>query len=358
VSNSITETKEVQEYILMMNDESGVQHEVHLIDTPGFDDDFDSDADILHKVAAWINAIFHGKEKISGVLYLHDITLGRIRGSGLRNLEMLPKFLGHGQLGFCTLVTTHWGTLRDSSREVKNEEQLRKDDSYWKPLLDGYSRANMERFDNTDESALSIISQHLGHLFVPAITEEMVVQDLPLDHTGAGKIVNKNLEQAYSEAREQALRRARQGDSRPLLAVDQRYKRIKDRMRDKFDEERTLDFKRRSKQLRKKQLVHRAVRWVARGSTVAGVTTAMVFTAGAAAPALAALPLVEGWAQIWSSHDKEKRDLLLAEYNTPADREFRLYQKEYGLSEEDIAEMGSVPGDESDLDNPKWEALV
>ncbi len=52
-----------------MENESGVPLEVHLIDTPGFDDDFDADADILHKVAAWINAVFHNEnERISGVL--------------------------------------------------------------------------------------------------------------------------------------------------------------------------------------------------------------------------------------------------------------------------------------------------
>jgi hypothetical protein len=34
-----------------MEDGHGEIHRVHLIDTPGFDDDFDSDTDVLHKIA-------------------------------------------------------------------------------------------------------------------------------------------------------------------------------------------------------------------------------------------------------------------------------------------------------------------
>jgi hypothetical protein len=57
------------------------------------------------------------------------------------------------------------------------------------------------------------------------------------------------------------------------------------------------------------------VRWVVRVSTVAGVTTAVVLTAGIAAPAVAALPLVEAWAQVWSANDKQEREMQAAQFD-------------------------------------------
>jgi hypothetical protein len=353
-TNCKSETKNVQEYILVMENNAGVPLEVHLIDTPGFDDDFDADADVLHKVASWINAIFHNeKERISGVLYLHDITLGRIRGSGLRNLEMLPKFLGQDQLEFCTLVTTHWGTLKDSTIETKREDEICNNETYWKSLLGGYSHATMERFNNTEESAWTIIGQHLRHLFIPAITEEMVVKDLPLDRTGAGQIVSRNLDEAYKKAKKEALEKSRHGDSRQLVILEQKYKDIKDRMRDKFNEQRTAEFKEKSKQLRKKQIIYRAVRWTARIGAIGGITTGIVLTAGALTPLSLALPAVEAWCQVWSGHDKEKRDRLHAEYNAPDEKDFRLYQKVHGFSDEDLEELVSVYDHDSDSDDFK-----
>ncbi len=175
---------------------------------------------------------------------------------------MLPKFVGQDQLKFCTLVTTHWGTLKDSSIETNREDEIRNNDTYWESLLGGYSHATMERFDNSEESAWAIIGRHLNHLFIPAITEEMVVRDLPLDRTGAGQIVSRNLDEAYKKAKKEALEKARRGDRRQLLTLEQKYKDIQDRMRNKFNEQRTEEFKERSKQLRKKQIVYRTVRWL------------------------------------------------------------------------------------------------
>lgn len=320
-----------------MEDASGKPREVHLIDTPGFDDDFDSDTDVLKKIADLINSLYDRKEHMCGVLYLHDISLHRMRGSGLRNLEMLPEFIGKEKLRFLTLVTTHWGTLRDPSREVKHEESLKKDSKYWKSLLEGHSPATPRRFDNTADSALDIIRDHLQHTFVTSLTHEMVVQSFSLGDTSAGKIVRKNLDQAYREA----LKRAAH-DAGMITALEKRYEIVQGRLRERFDEKRALEYQLKAERMKSKQRVFRAVRWVARASAVAGVTTAVLLTAGMAAPAVAALPLVETWMQVWSAHDREEREKLKADHDAADGREFGVYKAAEGLNNEDMEDFDSI----------------
>ncbi len=60
---------------------------------------------------------------------------------------------------------------------------------------------------------------------------------------------------------------------------------------------------------------------------------------------------MEAWCQVWNDHDKEKRDRRHAQYNAPDDKEFRLFQKKYGVSEEDVAELVGVDEYDSDLDD-------
>jgi len=328
------ETKEVQESIVMIQDDRGTLCEVHLIDTPGFDDDFDADTTVLDKIANWTNSLFHCGNKISGVLYLHDVSLPRMRGSGVRNLQMLPEFIGKEKLQFLTLVTTHWGTLRDSDKEVQNEESLMADDQYWKTLLEGDSRANTRRFDNTTGSALEIIREHLQHKFVTCLTREMVTDSRALGETSAGKIVHKNLTVTYRQALKDAGR-----DGGAIAALEQRLALVKQRLQHKFDKERDLALQQRLKHMKSKQRIFRAVRWVVRAGAVAGVTTAIVISGGAASPLLASLPVVEAWAQVWSAYDKEKRNMAMANHEAAHDRELADFYSKEELEDEDIAVM-------------------
>jgi hypothetical protein len=89
--------------------------------------------------------------------------------------------------------------------------------------------------------------------------------------------------------------------------------------------------------MRSKQRVFRAVRWVVRVSAVAGVTTAIVLTGGVASPAAASLPVVEAWAQVWSRHNKDKRDRVIADHEASRDRELEDFYRKDVLEEEDIA---------------------
>jgi hypothetical protein len=320
-----------------MEDGSGKPCEVHLIDTPGFDDDFDSDTVVLDKIASWGNSLFRRGQKISGVLYLHDVSVSRMRGSGIRNLEMLPEFIGKEKLQFLTMVTTHWNTLRDSNKEVNNEKSLMAEEKYWRKLLDGDSRANTRRFDNTDGSAMEIIREHLQHGFITCLTSEMVGESRSLGDTSAGKIVEKNLDLAYRQALNKAAR-----DPGAIAALEKRLELVKQRLRAKFDKQRELEMQLEMERMKSKQLIFRAIRWGVRLSTVAGVTTAIVMTSGAAAPIAGAVPLVEAWAQIWSARGKDKREKAIANHESSYTKELANFFSKEELEDGEIADINNL----------------
>jgi hypothetical protein len=231
-----------------------------------------------------------------------------------------------------TLVTTHWGTLRDSDKEVQNEESLMADDKYWRTLLEGDSRATTRRFDNTAGSALEIIREHLQHKFVTCLTREMVTDSRTLGETSAGKIVRRNLNLTYRQALKEADR-----DPGAITGLEQRFALVKQRLQHKFDKERDLALQQRLKSMKSKQRIFRAVRWVVRLSAVASASTLMVATGGAASPLLASLPLVEAWAQIWSAHDRDKRNMVMANHQAAHDKELGDFLSKEELEDEDMA---------------------
>ena len=66
-------TQDVQDYVLTYH-QNGIEYEIHLIDSPGFDDGTLNDAEVLSKIVTYVNTIYKLKHRIAGFLYLHDIT--------------------------------------------------------------------------------------------------------------------------------------------------------------------------------------------------------------------------------------------------------------------------------------------
>lgn len=182
------------------------------MDTPGFDDTYKSDFDILEEIANWLRdtsghlAHFnylhtdygHGRYqagvKLSGILFLHRITDNRITNTVMRNLDMFQNLCGPDALSSIILVTTNWDQLRAMNihEGIRNEEQLRND--YWRPLLDNGS--NMLRFENTCSSAWNIVNSLPKNVVSLEIQREMVEHGKPLLATAAGRSLSSWFQRA------------------------------------------------------------------------------------------------------------------------------------------------------------------
>jgi superfamily I DNA/RNA helicase len=79
-----------------------------LIDTPGFNDTYRSDVDILKEISASLAITYRQNIKLVGVVFLQSILQPRMQGSAMRNLKMFDKLCGQGYLEKITLVSSFW----------------------------------------------------------------------------------------------------------------------------------------------------------------------------------------------------------------------------------------------------------
>lgn len=296
-------TDQVQDYIVNIPlPRSNIIYEVHLIDSPGFDDGTHTDCIILNRIANFINTHYKLGKILAGVLYLHDITKTKMGGVGQRNLRMLENMVGNDKWDNCTLVTTKWGCTTDPIGEEAREKQLVNKDNYFGEMLgNGDRTASMERFDPKSKGrALEIIKPHLKRKFEPLISKEMVDPQGPmlsLGKTSAGKILNDGLE----ELAEMGTELQQVSESRELLGR-------------KFDHMLFEKYKAERDKLMREQKRHKAGRWATRTIIVGGAIAATIVTFGPGASAFALEPAYETYASRQRSEDKDKMVKLQEKY--------------------------------------------
>lgn len=294
-SNLMGETQEVQDYILDY-DHNGVLYEIHLIDSPGFEDGALIDTDVLSRIADYVNMIYKLNQRLAGVLYLHDITKTKVGWTGKRNLRMLGHMIGTDAYSHCTFVTTRWGCTTNSKDEEAREKSLREEPEFFGSMLDNNGmNANMERFDpRTKKRALEIIIPYLDRKFTPQISHQMVAPDgpkLPLGETKAGEVVVDNpTKLKYTE---EQLSKARG---------------------EKDDEELFEEFKQKGKALRRKFHLQRSGRWIGRTTIVVGAILATVLTAGPGASAFVLAPAFEKVVSRQRKMENKEKEMLKAEF--------------------------------------------
>jgi hypothetical protein len=178
-------TSEIMAYKMTHDDMT-----VHLIDTPGFNDTYKTEMEVLQEIAHWLADTYEQSTKLNGIIYLHSINNVKMEGSALRNLKMFRNLCGDDPLGNVILTTTFWTKVDDDTAR-RREKELQMTPDFWGRMLDKGSR--MERFVDR-ESALRIISSLLRKEPVPLqIQKEMVEQEKTLINTAAGQIVNEEL---------------------------------------------------------------------------------------------------------------------------------------------------------------------
>ena len=164
-----------------------------LLDTPGFDDTYKTDAEVLQGVADVLAATYKNHMKLSGIVYLQRITDPRLTHGGRANLAMFRALCGDDPLRKVVLATTFWGEINNMDRAKDHEEELRTTPEYWGSMLS--SKATMTRFHDTQESALNILRGLLKNeeRISLKIQQEMVDQNLDLARTTAGETLDKEL---------------------------------------------------------------------------------------------------------------------------------------------------------------------
>ncbi|KAI5988362.1 P-loop containing nucleoside triphosphate hydrolase protein [Pisolithus albus] len=168
-----------------------------LVDTPGFDDTFMTDVQVLQRIADWLNSTYKKNVKLSGILYLHRISDNRVAGTPLRNYKMFKELCGKDNFKNVILVTTMWDIV---TAEVGSAREQELHAEFWKAMIALGSTTH--RFEGTSESAWRIINS----ISVPPLASrrplqiqwEMVDEHIPLLKTSAGRTVLESLSDLVS----------------------------------------------------------------------------------------------------------------------------------------------------------------
>lgn len=105
-------------------------YNVTLVDTPGFDDTYRSDTEILKTIASWMKDAYDEKTRLTGIIYLHRISDNRMFGSSLKNLRMFRSLCGTENLSYVILATTIWDKVNAGEGRAR-EAELLFNDQWW-----------------------------------------------------------------------------------------------------------------------------------------------------------------------------------------------------------------------------------
>ncbi|KAF1960060.1 hypothetical protein CC80DRAFT_392136, partial [Byssothecium circinans] len=184
IGHSLTScTKDVEGHLITRS--NGQQ--IYLIDTPGFDDTEEDDAQFFSRLAILLYT-FYERDciHVKGMLYLHRISDVRMSGSSIKSLRFFEKMCGEGNFPAVVVVTTMW-KMTTPELGAERERSLESMPEFFGRIINGGGR--MIRHDNTPENALKIFellaSRH-GSIVLD-VQKEMVDEGMPLIDTAAGR---------------------------------------------------------------------------------------------------------------------------------------------------------------------------
>ena len=195
--------------------------QVHLVDTPGFDDTNRTDTDVLKDLAYRLGLSYDKKKiRLSGLIYLHPITHVRMAGTPFKNLRTFKKLVGSGNMSSVALVSTMWNA-NSGQEEEDRDRRLRETPEYWGDMIK--ERAHAHRHSGDRASAIKIITPLMhNERKVLNLQKELVDEKKDLNRTEAGQEVNAEMNK-QREALERRIDQTKEEMSKALALKDQKW---------------------------------------------------------------------------------------------------------------------------------------
>jgi hypothetical protein len=89
---------------------------VVLIDTPGFDDTYKSDAEVLEMIATFLAETYSQDMLLTGIILLQPISGNRVQGNERKRTRLFEKVCGPGAFSKVIIATTMWDDLKNESQ--------------------------------------------------------------------------------------------------------------------------------------------------------------------------------------------------------------------------------------------------
>ncbi|EAU89090.2 hypothetical protein CC1G_08498 [Coprinopsis cinerea okayama7 len=177
-----------------------------LVDTPGFDDTYKGDMDILSRITKWLARSYSKSMTVRGVIFMHDITEVRLRGTMQRCLKTFEKLCGQDAYQKVIIVTSKWDSVTPCESEAhlspaavgeKRVQDLK--EKAWNELTSG--GAIVYNFTPADrEKALEVVKLVLMNRAKDsalAAQREVVDRQREVYQIGAAKTLVKQIQEGF-----------------------------------------------------------------------------------------------------------------------------------------------------------------
>lgn len=128
---------------------------VNLIDTPGWDDTYRTDTDILTLIGDYLGRTFSAGQLLQRVILLQPVDGTRVYGTERKRDRLYERISGMDAYRNIMVATTMWSTVVDQAAADQRVQQRIESPEFWGSMVQGGAR--VMKHDNTQPSALTII---------------------------------------------------------------------------------------------------------------------------------------------------------------------------------------------------------
>ncbi|KAI9787690.1 MAG: hypothetical protein M1839_000221 [Geoglossum umbratile] len=222
---------------------------VTLIDTPGFDDTYKSDADILQLIANYLATTYEQGVLLTGLILLQPINGNRVQGSERKRTRLFKKVCGPDAFSRIVIATTMWNQIQSDALGERRAQERIDNTEFWGDMVE--KGAKVIRHDDNKNSAHNIIKK-LIHYSSPVelqIQTELANNGGHVGMTSAGRQLDEDLSELV-----QALKREIQELQAERIYARQEMQELQSRL-EKFEGQ-------RSKLWNMTTRIRRFLRWV------------------------------------------------------------------------------------------------
>jgi hypothetical protein len=199
-----------------------------LVDTPGFNDTFRDDEEILKEITNWLSTTYKQGKRITGVIYLHPINQPRMEGSSLLNLTVMQKLCGSETFENVVLASTFWD-LVDVESGTRRENELCQTPQFW-----GGMKMNGSRVIRIQDYAQStdVLLELAGKSEIILQTQrEMADEHKELSDTAAGRQLNQEWARLQEEHQRQKIAMEERAQAELKLREEKNQRRLVEELR-------------------------------------------------------------------------------------------------------------------------------
>ena len=161
-----------------------------IVDTPGFNDTYRSDNDVLKELADWLLGSFRDGIKISGIIYLHRISDSKVGGAALRNLRMFQKLCDEDFMKNVVLGTTFWDMVSEEQGAAR-EKELLQTEGFFEDMND--QGCDVVRISDDRDANLELLSRFAAKQPTVMKIQQELFEGKTLAETAAASAVSQEL---------------------------------------------------------------------------------------------------------------------------------------------------------------------